>query len=110
MDISYANSKLEKLCNSEKKLRGEYGPRMAGLILQRLADLDAADDLEVTRLLPGRCHELTQNLKGCLAVDLVHPDRLAFRPNHNPIPKKKDGGLDWKKVTAIEVMGIGDYH
>lgn len=110
MDIRFTNNKLAKLCNSGKKLRGEYGPRMAGLIQQRLMDLEAAENLEVMRHLPGRCHELTQNLKGWLAVDLVHPDRLAFKPDHAPIPSKVDGGLDWKKVTAIEVMGIGDYH
>jgi plasmid maintenance system killer protein len=110
MDICFTNSRLDTLCNSDKKLRGRYGPRMAGLIKQRLLDLSAAENLEVMRHLPGRCHELTQNLKGCLAVDLVHPDRLAFQPNHNPIPRKGDNGLDWKRVTAIEVVGIGDYH
>jgi plasmid maintenance system killer protein len=110
MDIRFTNAKLGKTCNSDKKLRGEYGPRMSGLIQQRLLDLEAAETLEVMRSLPGRCHELKQNLKGCLAVDLVHPDRLAFRPDHDPVPKKEDGGLDWKRVTAIEVVGIGDYH
>ena len=110
MDIRFTNAKLEKLCNSDKKLRGEHGPRMCGLIQQRLLDLQAAGTLEVMRKLPGRCHELTQNLKGLLAVDLVHPDRLAIKPDHDPLPLKDDGGLDWTKVTAIVVVGIGDYH
>jgi proteic killer suppression protein len=110
MEVSFSNSKLQKTCNSANKLRGEYGPRMAELIQQRLADLAEAETLEEMRLLPGRCHELTQNLKGCLALDLVHPDRLAFRPNQTPIPKKADGGLNWLQVTKIEIVGIGDYH
>jgi proteic killer suppression protein len=110
MDVRFTNAKLAKLCNSDKNLRGKYGQRMASVIQQRLLDLEAAETLEVMRRLPGRCHELKQNLKGCLAVDLVHPDRLAFRPDHDPIPQKVDGGLDWTQVTAIEVMGIGDYH
>jgi len=110
MEITFANSKLAKLCNSDKKLRGKYGPRMADLIQQRLADLEAAENLEVMRMLPGQCHELTQNLAGLLALDLVHPDRLAFRPEHDPSPTKKGGGLDWLRVTKIEIVGIGDYH
>jgi proteic killer suppression protein len=91
-------------------LRGEHGPRMARLIQQRLLDLSAAETLEVMKTLPGRCHELKQNLKGCLAVDLVHPDRLVFRPDHDPLPTKEDGGLDWSRVTRITIVGIGDYH
>jgi hypothetical protein len=110
MEVTFANSKLQKVCNSDKKLRGGYGPRMAELIKQRLADLTAVETLEVMRSLPGRCHELTQNLKGFLAVDLVHPDRLAFKAIDSPLPTKPDGGLDWTRVTRVEVAGIGDYH
>jgi len=83
---------------------------MASLIQQRLIDLDAVEMLEMMRSLPGRCHELKQNLDGLLAVDLVHPDRLAFKPDHDPVPTKKDGGLDWLQVTRIEIVGIGNYH
>ena len=111
MEVCFANSKLQKLCNSASKLRGAYGPRMGQLIQQRLAELADAETLDDMRLLLGaRCHELTQNLKGLLAVDLVHPDRLAFRPYHDLIPRKPDGGLDWKQVKSVEVVGIGDYH
>ncbi len=110
MEISFATSKLAKLCNSEKKLRGDYGPRMAMVILQRLMDLTAAETLESMRSIPGRCHSLTQNLDGLFAVDLVHPDRLVFVPDHDPVPQLKNGGVDWAKVTKIEVAGIGDYH
>jgi proteic killer suppression protein len=111
MEVSFRNSKLHKLCNSGKKLRGEYGARMGELIQQRLVELADAETLEDMRLVVGaRCHELTQNLKGWLAVDLVHPKRLAFRPADDPVPRKPDEGLDWTRVTKIEVIGIGDYH
>ncbi len=111
MDVTFTNSKLAKLCNSAKKLRGEYGERMANIIQQRLVELDDADTLEDMRFVVGaRCHELTQNLKGLLAVDLVHPDRLAFKPADDPVPRKDDGGLDWSKVLRVEIVAIGDYH
>jgi len=111
MEVSFATAKLQKLCNSEKKLRGTHGPRMAALIQQRLAELADSETLEGMRFIPGaNCHELTQNLRGHLAVNLVHPDRLVFRPADSPIPRKPDGGLDWGRVTSIVVVGIGDYH
>lgn len=110
MEVRFANARLHSLCNSQSKLRGEYGPRMAALIQQRLLDLSAAEPLSQMRLLPGRCHELKGNLAGRLALDLVHPKRLVFRPAHDPVPKKPDGGLDWNSVTEIEIVGIGDYH
>lgn len=109
LEISFETAKLAKLCGSEKKLRGKYGPRQAGLIQQRLLDLAAAETLAVMRLLPGRCHELKGDFAGQLAMDLVHPDRLVFRPDHDPVPKK-DGALIWEAITKIEVVGIGDYH
>ncbi|MCF7963304.1 MAG: hypothetical protein K9M08_21400 [Pirellula sp.] len=63
------------------------------------------------RDLPGaRFHELKGNLAGKLAVDLVHPDRLIFSPDHDPRPVLADGGLDWQKVTKIVIEGIGNYH
>jgi len=63
------------------------------------------------RQLPGaRCHELKGNMEGTLAVDLDQPYRLLFEPANDPIPRKEDGGLDWKKVTAITVTEIRDYH
>lgn len=111
MDISFTKTKFAKLCNSEKKLRGEFGPRMAGLIQQRLFELHDAGNLEVMRTLPAaRCHELTQDRDGQLAVDLVHPYRLIFKPDHDPLPLKDDTGLDWSKVTMIEVIEITNYH
>ena len=87
------------------------GPRMAEKLQQRLSELAAVETLEDMRCLPGaRCHELTGELEGALAVDLVHPYRLLFTPDHDPIPQKEDGGLDWTSVTAICIVDYVDYH
>jgi proteic killer suppression protein len=110
MEIRFANARLQKLCSSEAKLRGKYGARMASVIQQRLLDLAAVENLSHMRRLPGRCHELRENLDGMLAIDLVHPDGLVFKPAHDPIPTREDGGLDWGAVTEIEIVAIGDYH
>ena len=59
---------------------------------------------------PHRCHELKGNRKGQLSVDLADPYRLIFTPNHNPLPIRSEGGLEWGKVTNIEIVEIEDTH
>jgi plasmid maintenance system killer protein len=111
LKITFRNRKLEKLCNSAKEMQGKIGTRMAEKLQQRLSELAAAETLDDMRHLPAaRCHELTGNLKGRLAVDLVHPHRLMFSPYHDPVPEKDDGGLDWRRVTAVCIVEIDDYH
>lgn len=111
MEVSFRTSKLRKHTETIESARREWGERRGKLLRRRLDELAAAPDLETMRRLPGaRCHELTGNLRGRLAVDLDHPYRLLFEPAHDPIPRKDDGGLDWTKVTAITVVEILDYH
>jgi hypothetical protein len=47
MEVSFSGAKLQKLCNSAAKLRGEYGPRMATLIQQRISELADSETLSV---------------------------------------------------------------
>jgi len=47
---------------------------------------------------------------GQLSVDLEHPYRLLFIPANDPIPLTQDGGLDWTKITEIEIVEITDTH
>jgi hypothetical protein len=62
------------------------------------------------RSLPqARCHELKGDRAGQLSVDLVHPYRLIFEPTV-PVPRKPDGGIDWKLVTAVTIIGVEDTH
>lgn len=111
MEILFPNARLQKLCNVEKEMRKKYGPRMVGLLQQRLKELRNVDTLADMKSLPGaRCHELTGDLSGKLAVDLEHPNRLVFSPANDPVPRRSDGSLDWSRVTEIEVYDIGDYH
>ncbi len=84
---------------------------MARVIMVRLAVLRGANHLGLVPVeRPDRRHQLTGPLKNNFAVDLVHPFRLVFRPDHNPIPRKDDGGIDLEAVTAIEIIELIDYH
>lgn len=111
MIISFADHKLEKQCNSSKELRRHYGDVCGKLIEKRLHEIEAALSLDVLKRLPQvRCHELGHDRKGQLAVDVKHPYRLIFKPNHDPVPLKSDGGLDWTSVTGVTIIEIVDYH
>ncbi len=111
MEVGFVSGSLQKVCNSFKEMRREFGEKVAKRLAQRLFELRAADSLaQISHLPPARLHELGQERKGQLAVDLGHPKRLVIAPNHNPLPKKLDGGLDKEKVTRIQVIEIGDYH
>jgi plasmid maintenance system killer protein len=110
LEITFATKKLEKLMNSDEQLRISYGAKKAEQLRRRLDDLDAAVCLEDMRELPGRCEELTSDRKGELSMRVSANDRLIFRPDHDPLPRKPDGGLDWNRVTRIVILEVVDYH
>lgn len=111
MDIIFASEKLRKTLSSEKEIARKYGPARGRALMRRMSELRAAANLEVMRSLPqARCHELKENRKGQLAVDLAHPYRLILEPGNDPLPTKPDSGLDWSAVTSIRIIEVTDYH
>lgn len=95
MRIVFRSRKLHRICSQRKTMVREMGLKMAERLMQRLAELEAAESLDDMRLLPSaRCHELTGDRKGQFAVDLVHPRRLIFMPEEDPAPRLAGGGLD----------------
>jgi proteic killer suppression protein len=114
LDILFKSTKLKKEFNAGKQLEKNHGLIRAKKIRLRLAELKAASclyDFWPPKTGNNRCHELTQGeRKGQLSVDLDHPYRLIFVPNHDPVPTKPDGGLDWKQITSIIIIGIEDTH
>jgi proteic killer suppression protein len=110
MEISYKSKKLEKQLTDPKKINKAFGV-MARKVNQRVKDLSGAETLADMRKIPAaRCHELTGNKDGALAVDVSGNLRLVFEPEHNPKPEKEDGGLDWQQVTKIKILSVEDYH
>ncbi|MBI2177205.1 MAG: killer suppression protein [Candidatus Tectomicrobia bacterium] len=111
MDIVFKSGSLERECNDFKLLTKRHGSRRANLIGKRLFEISAASVLaDLAKLPQARCHELKGNRKGQLALSLDGAYRLIIRPADKPVPVKPDGGLDWTKVTAVEILGVEDYH
>lgn len=110
MEISYKNRKIENQLTDPREMAKSFG-KLARKVNQRLKDLTDADTLAIIRTIPAaRCHELKGDRKGELAVDVSGNYRMIFEPNHNPKPKKDDGGLNWEEVTKIQINEIEDYH
>ena len=111
VDIFFRTGKLQKDFNSEKALRRKYGDSMVQTIRARLGVLNNAKTLsDAPKTKPDRVHQLKGDRDEQFAVDLVHPKRLVFELNHDPIPRTADGGIDLKRVTAITVLDVVDYH
>jgi plasmid maintenance system killer protein len=111
VELSFANRKLAKELADEKSIMRSYGTDNGRRICQRLADLMAAENLETLRFLPQlRAHELTADRAGQISVDVKHPYRLLILPDHDEMPRKPDGGLDWKRVTKVKILEIKDTH
>ena len=111
MEVSFATKSMQKWCSDEKAMRRRWGNKTARKLQQRLVELWAATTLhDISCVPPARCHELKGNRKGQLSVDVDHPHRLIFKPDHKPLPRKADGGLDWAEVTRVVVIEVADIH
>ena len=111
MNITFRTRKIEKNFNGANALQRTFGARMARVIKMRMAVLQAARNLAlVPTTPPERRHQLVGDRDEQLAVDLVHPYRLVFEVDHEPVPRRSDGGIDTEQVTAITILDVIDYH
>lgn len=111
VNILFADRKLETEFNTEQRLHKRYGAERAGHIKRRLSQLRAANTLEDMRPLPqAKCHELTGDRAGQLSVTVGYPYNLIFEPVAEGEIHLPDGGLNWKAVTTIRVLGVVNYH
>lgn len=109
MRFHFTSPRLAARFGSQEQLIRSYGNPCAKQIIRRMVQLAAAAHLEELGKMGGRCHELKGDRQGQLALDLKHPLRLILEPEP-PVPLKPDGGLDWKRVTAVIIVEVVDYH
>ena len=107
MEVDIPDDALRALCEQQRLAVKALGAPCARL-RSRLSDLSAA--LHVRELVVGRPHPLTGNRLGQFAVSLHGGIRLVFEPNHDPVPRRADGSINWALVARIRIIYIGDYH
>ncbi len=79
--------------------------------MTRMAVLHGASNLEQVPITPpDRRHQLKGDRDEQFAVNIGHSHRLIFKPNNVPIPRKIDGGIDIKNVTAITVLEMTKHY
>lgn len=108
MEIEIPDSGLRAICEQERTATKKLGRNCARKLRARLADLQAA--VSVHELVAGRPHSLRGDRLGQFSVDLHGGVRLVFEPANDPIPEFEHGGIDWRKVTQVRIVFIGDYH
>lgn len=103
MNLSYQNTKLEKLLCSATELKKKYGVQVSDKIISCLQDLDAAECLtDVPRRL--RPHPREPKVDEVLQVDILkhkHSTRLFFRPIGEYEIEDYDSIID---IEIIEVI------
>lgn len=111
MDVYFTSEDLREACATERACKRRWGDQQAKVIGRRLAQLRAADSLDDMRAFAAaHAHELQGERAGQLAVNAQGALRIIFEPAHDPAPCKPDGGLDWRRITAIRILDIADYH
>lgn len=109
--MRFGNNRLKRLFDDETRMIRQYGERRARALLARLTVLENADTLsDVSSQPPERRHQLTGNRDEQFAVAVDPQCRLVFDPNHDPMPRRPDGGIDLDLVTAIVIVEVTDYH
>lgn len=109
MEIYYQNQAYKKMCPDWKCVRS-FGNIIGRKILQRVAELRAANCLEDLRYAPGRHEELSNNRKFQLSCRLSSNWRLVYQPYGNINDYLTKGALSWDKVNKIEIIETVDYH
>jgi proteic killer suppression protein len=108
MEVSFYNQHIEDLCCKPKVAIKKLGAPSAKALEKRLAQLFAAQN--VLELVAGRPHPLKGNRLGEYALDLHAGDRMVMISAVSPVPMLPNGGIDWRSVTHVQVIEIGDYH
>jgi hypothetical protein len=113
MQIRFASTRLAGICNSGKDAVREFGPVGGKRLLQRLEDIASARNRAELALLPGRAHPMRRGQRSNedqWTMDLHHPQRLVFIPDHDPLPLRPDGGPDLVQVTSVCIVEVADTH
>lgn len=79
---------------------------MAEKLTNRLADLDAA--ATIYDLVVQKPIKLVGAQKGQLSLELTEGVQLVFSANHNAVPLRRNGTINWRKVARIKIMRIGN--
>ena len=109
MEFSYKNHKLERLLSEEKRAQRKFKKEEAKRLFELRDILDRTCRLDEFLRIHGqetrwKPHEIERGGKKCFSFKFSGRLRLVV------LRGKGQEDKDWKEVTAIKIVYIGDYH
>jgi proteic killer suppression protein len=108
--VAWLDRKLTKITAADKTGRKHFGAKRWTLLRRRIVQLEGAPTLVDLDNAPGYPHQLSGDRAEQFAMSLDGPFRLVFTPDHDPMPRTDDGGIDRARVTQVLVLEVADYH
>ena len=104
MEILYKDNKLKKKLYDYKLLKKEYEEKIAKKVLQRLAEIQAADNLEILKTGPPHFrHRLEGKRKKQFAIDITRKYKIIIEPMNGELEKLSS-------VTRIKIIEISNHY
>ncbi|WP_342476870.1 plasmid maintenance system killer protein [Paenibacillus sp. FSL H7-0350] len=104
MNISYNNTKLEKVLTNERSIKREYTLFHKKLI-NRMSELRVANNLEeIPHVPPPNRHKLSGDYNDCWGIDVSKNFRIVLRP----IGEWE--ASDLRTIQNVEIITVEDYH
>lgn len=103
MDLRFTSRDLQQACSRQRVMIGRWGRAHAGVIAQRLQELDAAERLSDLELLPYLRLVWTRDHR---IVTVVDGDgvRIRLRPE---LDRRSQGSSEaWRDSTAVAVLDV----
>lgn len=105
MELSFATEELRAICESRRRATNKLGADTAKSLEMVLADIEACQTvLEFTSLYGDHAASSTVD---CWQVALEGASIVTFTSGHVSTPRKKEGRIDWNKVTRVKIEAIG---
>ena len=102
MEVLFSDKMMRRAVQDKRLLLKTYGSLRSRILMRRLDDIRAADNMADLKKLPGHYHELTGDRKGQWACDLDHPYRLIMEPNSDE--------KELSSIRVIDIIEITNYH
>jgi hypothetical protein len=103
LELAFSSKEFRGLCENDAAAKQEFGIALSDALRRRLADLDAAPSLAD---LPSKPIPLPGGDGRLMSLTLTQGTRLIISANHPKNPTLSDGGVDWEKVSRIQIVRI----
>lgn len=112
MEVTGQNAKMQRMLNSEQSIKKAYGADHARIILRRIAELKAAENMEQLKFLPHlKFHQLIGNRKKQWAIKIDKNYRMILRLPEGCNAFSDSEGIDLSAITTVVIENpCVDYH